>query len=137
MHIIADSSGLISLTSKDDSNYRIALRLERQFIKRKGSIVIPSEVFSETLNVIGRKLGHGIALQTAKEIMESNAFFISESNSEIRSRALEKFGKQSASVSFTDCLVMAFADSYEIKEIFGFDETFQKNGYTRFGVDKK
>jgi predicted nucleic acid-binding protein len=32
-------------------------------------------------------------------------------------------------VSFTDCVVMAVADTYGTKRIFGFDEAFTKNGY--------
>jgi predicted nucleic acid-binding protein len=32
-------------------------------------------------------------------------------------------------VSFTDCLVMAVADRFGTKVIFGFDEVFRKNGY--------
>ena len=30
---------------------------------------------------------------------------------------------------FTDCIVMANADSFKTKDIFGFDEVFRKNGY--------
>jgi hypothetical protein len=33
------------------------------------------------------------------------------------------------SVSFTDCMVMATADHYGTRLIFGFDEVFRKNGY--------
>ena len=34
-------------------------------------------------------------------------------------------------VSFTDCLVMATADDYETRDIFGFDKQFQDAGYNR------
>jgi predicted nucleic acid-binding protein len=33
------------------------------------------------------------------------------------------------SPSFVDCLVMVYADVCKTTEIFGFDETFAKNGY--------
>lgn len=59
------------------------------------------------------------------------------SNDNIRLRALQNFQNQPAYVSFTDCVVMAFADEYETKDIFGFDEAFRKNGYIRVGIDKK
>ena len=42
---------------------------------------------------------------------------------------LERFARQPASVSFTDCLVMSLADRVGTKLIFGFDEVFRKNGY--------
>ena len=63
-------------------------------------------------------------------------FIIAETTLEVRIEALEKFQKQPKSVSFTDCIVMAFADEYETREIFGFDDAFRKNGYIRFGIDK-
>ena len=43
--------------------------------------------------------------------------------------AFEKLKNQALSVSFTDCLVMVFADKYKTEEVFGFDEAFGKNGY--------
>ena len=43
--------------------------------------------------------------------------------------ALKRFAQHPASVSFTDCVVMALADRVRTKTIFGFDEVFRKNGY--------
>ena len=47
------------------------------------------------------------------------------------SGALEKFADLPHAVSLTDCLVMATADAYGTKEIFGFDKQFADAGYTR------
>jgi len=45
--------------------------------------------------------------------------------------ALDKFAASPNAVSFTDCLVMAAADVYWTKEIFGFDKQFSDAGYIR------
>jgi predicted nucleic acid-binding protein len=45
--------------------------------------------------------------------------------------ALEKFRSESPAVSFTDCIVMAVADYYGVKEIFGSDKQFEEAGYAR------
>jgi predicted nucleic acid-binding protein len=45
--------------------------------------------------------------------------------------ALEKFNEQPPAVSLTDCIVMAVADAYKTKEVFGFDKQFEDAGYHR------
>ena len=45
--------------------------------------------------------------------------------------ALNKFEGLSEAVSLTDCIVMAVADEYGTKDIFGFDKQFADAGYTR------
>ncbi|MEK7525358.1 MAG: PIN domain-containing protein [Patescibacteria group bacterium] len=133
--IIADSSALISLATVTDSNYSQAIAIARKIEEENLQVVIPGDVFSETLNVLGRKSSHQIALGTAETILNSNSFIIAETNAKIRDNALTIFKNQAQSVSFTDCLVMAFADHFHTKTIFGFDEIFRKNKYQRLGLD--
>ena len=133
--IIADSSALVSLATVTDSNYSQAIAIARKIKEENLQVVIPGDVFSETLNVLGRKSSHQIALGTAETILNSNSFIIAETNAKIRDNALTIFKNQAQSVSFTDCLVMAFADHFHTKTIFGFDEIFRKNKYQRLGLD--
>lgn len=133
--IIGDSSGLFSLFIQTDQNHNRAVIVSKHFVKETGSLIIPSEVFSELINIIGKKLSQGIAVKTGQFILQSRTFIIEATSAELLQNALEKFNKQPRAVSFTDCLVMAFADEFETKEIFGFDEAFTKNGYIRIGVD--
>ncbi len=134
--VIADTSGLISLVSKDDSNYKEAIAIGKSLSEVEGRIYIPTEIFAETMNVLGRKINHASAIRAARKIERSPFFLIVDTTHEIRRSALDQFEKISESVSFTDCLVMALADSYDTKEIFGFDDAFRKNGYIRIGIDK-
>ena len=50
--LIADSSGIISLASETDRNHAIAIADSEKFLKVKGSIIVPSDVFSETINIM-------------------------------------------------------------------------------------
>ncbi|QQG40785.1 MAG: PIN domain-containing protein [Candidatus Levyibacteriota bacterium] len=134
--VIADTSGLISLVSKDDSNYKEAISIGKSLSKVEGRIYIPTEIFAETMNVLGKKINHASAIRAARKIERSPFFLIVDTTHEIRRSALDQFEKISESISFTDCLVMACANFYETKEIFGFDEAFRKNGYKRIGIDK-
>jgi predicted nucleic acid-binding protein len=135
--MIADSSGLISAYVSKDQNHKIAVRIKQKLENSLGAIYIPSEVFAETINIVGKKLGHKTSIKLAEGILTTKVFLVVESNEGIRAFALNKFQNQPESVSFIDCLVMAFADFYETREIFGFDEAFRKNGYTRIGIDTK
>ena len=133
--IIADSSALVSLASISDQNHKLAVTLSNQLIQEDRQIIIPTEVFAETINVLGRNGSHQMAYGTANQILGSNPI-IPETTHNLRQEALEKFRDQPESVSYTDCLVMIFADEYETKEIFGFGNVFRKNDYIRFGIDK-
>ena len=78
--------------------------------------------------MLGKKLGHEIAVAAGKRVISNPDYLIVESEQEL-AEALERFARQPSSVSFTDCIVMALADRLETKLIFGFDEVFAKNGY--------
>lgn len=133
-NIIGDSSAFFSLVIKKDQNHSNATTTIRKIIDNKASVIVP-EVFTELVNILGKKVGHLVAIKTGKMILQKPELTIMETTDVIRRNAFEKFKKQPESVSFTDCLVMAFADSFETKEIFGFDEAFRKNGYVRLGID--
>ena len=135
--VIIDSSAFISLATTADSNYKKASVISNQILEEDKTIIMPGEVFTEIVNVTGKKINHQTAIGLAEKILSSKVMHIEETVSKIRQNALDKFKKQPESVSFTDCIVMAFADEFDTKEIFGFDEAFRKNGYMRIGLDKK
>ena len=128
-YIITDSSSLVSLLSEDDSNFQKAKKLVSKIKNTLGRILIPAEVYSETMNVLGKKIGHTLTVEKINNFLDSPIVIIIESNNEIRLAALAMFQKSPSSVSYTDCLVMAFADHFETKIILGFDEVFTKSGY--------
>lgn len=134
--IIIDSSAFISLGTVTDSNFHSATVISKRIEKESRTVVMPGEVFTEIVNVVGRKVGHDAAIKQGGKILSSETIIIAETTPTIRSSAFAKFIKQPETVSLTDCIVMAFADEFETKEIFGFDETFHKNGFTRLGIDK-
>lgn len=132
---IADSSALVSLASVTDRNHKLAATISQSLAQEKRSVIVPGEVVTETINVFGKKISRRSAVRLGEKLISSKELIIAETTAEIRRQALLKFRKQAGSVSFTDCLVMAFADSFSTKDIFGFDEVFCKNGYRRLGVD--
>ena len=141
--IIADSSALFSLLIETDKNHSQAIKISKNIRTRTDTIIIPEDVFSEIVNILGKKFDHSKAIMAANFLLDSKIFLIENTTEKIRQDALIKFQKQPNSVSFTDCVIMAFADYFDTKDIFGFDQTFSQNNYillpTRFNrsVPKK
>lgn len=127
--IVADSSGLVSLAVVNDRNHQVAVGEARRLLKVQANVIVPGEVFAETVNVLGNKSGHEAALWVARELSAGATFSIADSTEDLRMEALERFKGQPASVSFTDCIVMAVADFYSTNTVFGFDQVFARNGY--------
>lgn len=134
--VVVDSSAIVSLASLDDSNHNKALHISKLLNKDKKALVVSGEIFTESLNVIGKKMGRNKQLEVGKDLL-LGTMLIFDTTSEIRKAAFEILKRSSPSTSFTDCIVMALADSLETKDVFGFDEVFKKQGYIRIGLDSK
>jgi predicted nucleic acid-binding protein len=127
--LIADSSGLISLTSDADHNYPHALRAAQQLEETQATILVPYDVFAETVNMVGKKQGHAKAHEVGQFLSTTAPFLVIDSSPAAREQALSQLLTLSASVSYTDAVVMAVADEYGTQKIFGFDEAFANCGY--------
>ena len=130
--IIADSSGLVSLASSTDHNHRAAVMAATRLAKEHRPIIVPAEVFSETMNLLGKLSGHAVAWAAAQELLRAGSTFVYQHTDEtVVSAALVLFQAQPLGVSYTDCVVMATADALKTTDIFGFDQQFADAGYTR------
>jgi predicted nucleic acid-binding protein len=125
--IILDTSAIISLNALD-SNHQRAVEITEALSRLDVSLIIPTDVFTETLNVAGKKLGRSKQLEIAQKLGESGQFLI-VSTEDILKSALELLPQLAESVSFTDCIVMACAKHWDTPYIFGFDAIFAKQGY--------
>ena len=120
---------MFSLFIETDKNHVEALSVSKKLQGSTGTIIIPEDVFGELVNILGKKFGHEKAFVASEFILSTKIFLIEGTTEIIRTQALEKFKKQAQAVSYTDCVVMAFADYFQTKEIFGFDKAFTQNGY--------
>ncbi len=128
-NVIVDSSGLISLLIDTDQNHQRSIDALSNYGNAPAAIIIPADIFSESMNILGKKFSHEIAVEDGEKILGSTLFRIVEIDNNLRFQALVKLAKQPSSVSFADCVVMALADKFNTKDIFGFDVAFSKNGY--------
>src|SRR5687767_5706858 len=69
--IIADTSALVSLTVHTDQNHARAVAISRQLLADRRTLLVPADVFTETLNILGKKSGHAVALQAAAVLTDT------------------------------------------------------------------
>lgn len=129
---IVDSSALISLANVEDALHAQAVQLDEILTADGWLVLLPTEVFAETLNAIGKKMSRQDSVLVGRAIVERydarDIDFI-HAEPHLYDLALKLQGWGKGGPSFVDCLVMALADEYGTKHIFGFDATFKKNGY--------
>jgi uncharacterized protein len=129
--IIADTSALVSLATDTDHNHKPATEAAAKLRTVARPIILPLDVLVETLNVLGKRSGHETALKAADTLLRPGSQFVLIETRAYLTRALERFKDEAEAVSFTDCMVMAVADDYGTKDIFGFDKQFENAGYHR------
>jgi predicted nucleic acid-binding protein len=127
--IITDTSGIVSLVVDTDTNHTVAVDAAKQHTGEGRTLIVPEEIFAEALNLLGKKFSRALALDTGQLLLEEPLFLVGTTDSGTRALALALFRATPIGVSFTDCLVMATADTYKTPDIFGFDGIFSKKGY--------
>ncbi len=125
--IIIDTSALISLLIDRDSNHQLAIEMLIEQQNAKAAFIMPGDVYSELINTVGKKFGRDVAIQAADYISKTDFLIVDATDS--YDEALLKYRTNTSSPSFTGAIVMAIADKYSTKQIFGFDECFTKGEY--------
>ena len=131
--VIIDSSALIAEINLADSLHEKAQAINEFIAETNRHVILPYEVFAETINIYGKKVGRIEAARAGKALLArhgAGSLVITTSTPAILDAALGLLETAKGQApSFVDCLVMAYAEVYKTTEIFGFDETFAKNGY--------
>src|SRR4051812_39201968 len=78
--LIADTSALISLTSVADRNHAVAIAASEDLSKAQATILVPYDVFAETINMIGKKEGHTKAVNVAQLLSSIPPFVVIDSS---------------------------------------------------------
>ncbi len=128
--VLLDTSALISLLSETDSLHEEAVAFAQALRQAKQLVIVPTEVLAETLNVLRSRLGNEVTVAIGDELLTPPDFAVTPTPRPVLHLTLQKLLGQTGNASYIDCLVMASADHYKTDAIFGFDDTFRKNGYT-------
>jgi predicted nucleic acid-binding protein len=134
--LFIDTSALVALDSKRDTNYRAACQFRDEVERKRYRLHTSNFVLDETYTLLLLNVGYErtmvffrrVSLLKAKgllhvihvtEDIEDSAWFI-----------FEKFNKDKF-WSFTDCTSKAIMELLDINEVFSFDKNFEQMGFTR------
>ena len=81
--VIADTSGLMPLLVGTDANYPKALALSRTLEESRGAVIVSSHVFTELMNVLGKKQGHQKAVSVGQHLLSNPNYLMLESEKEL------------------------------------------------------
>jgi predicted nucleic acid-binding protein len=142
--VILDSSALIAQINLNDLWHEKADETASFIAQTDRQVILPSEVLAETLNRIGNNVGRQQAYLAGKTLLARDAtddILLAQSNPNLLAASLELLKTvqeaQNKRPYFVDCLVMAYANLYDTREIFGFDAVFVQNGYHLPGKAEK
>src|SRR5262249_56403133 len=108
----------VSLATGTDQNHEPATKAATKLRTASRPIILPADVYVETINVLGKKSGHETALKVASELMHPESQFLLIETHMYLIAAIEKFKNQPPGVSLTDCIVMAVAGEYPHPDIY-------------------
>ena len=128
--VVLDTSAIIALFDPHDAHHAAAIRYAQELHASARLLLLPADILTEAVNLAGKKLGHDLAAELAAHLAATDLYTRIEPRDVLRFTAIDHFKRPTASVSLTDCIVMAVADAHQTRDIFGFDTDFTKNGYT-------
>lgn len=136
--LFVDADHFVALSNKSDKNHKQALRFSSLAAQAQIPFIATSSYsIGEAITVISQRVGHQTAVRFA-QTLEGSDLTIIEVSREQRLAGLKIFEKQkSKNVSFTDSVNMTLMGELGIDAILSFDEDYKKNGFLRFGIDKK
>jgi len=125
MRILVDTNIFIALKDSKDPIHKKALLVKNK-IPKKASIVVTSQIISETITILAKKLGKKLAIDFANDLKEFEIIYITE---DVVYKALKLFYRiKSKNASFADCtsIVIAKDKKYKIGATFTFDKHFKQ-----------
>lgn len=124
MTIFADTSTLVSLYSKTDSNHAKAVQIIKSY--KNNPLIISKYIFAETVTILSQREGKKQSIKVGEVL--KNVYVWADINQEIENLAWEIFKKQtSKNVSFVDCTTIALYQDGAFDKLFSFDSDFKKN----------
>ncbi|MFH1148268.1 MAG: PIN domain-containing protein [Pseudomonadota bacterium] len=125
--IFIDTSAFYALLDAKDPAHGVA---KEYFMHCKYPMLTTEFIFAESLSLITKRLGKGIAVRFGEGLRTSKMIRISHSSEELLDKAWEEFVRFSdKGFDLIDCLSFVTMDSFDIKSAFSFDRHFVQRGF--------
>jgi len=121
---LIDANILCAYANADDIHHHRAVQLLQHFIYLKEPIYLSDYVFDEVMGVITRKVHKKAALVFGEFLLRSELFVL-QTTETVFLKAWDIFQEKN-SFSFTDCVLLALHQLFDIERIITFDKEFQR-----------
>jgi predicted nucleic acid-binding protein len=130
MRVFVDTSALIALASRRDTNHGQALAIWSHLEEHQSELLTTDWVFGETVTFLRRRAGFETARKVGDSIRASSILEIVAGTPELVDRAWEVFlASGLPDLSFVDSLSFVVMRSLRISQVFTFDEHFVQAGF--------
>ena len=127
--IFIDTGAFLARYLRNDQHHRSAVSVWEKLGSNRDNCITSNFVLDEMFTLLGRRAGHGFAVQRAKNIYASQALTICRPDREDEIKALQFFSKYADQhVSFTDCISFVLMKRGKINRVFSFDKHFELAG---------
>ncbi len=128
--IFIDTGAFLARYLRNDQHHRSAVSVWEKLGSNRDNCITSNFVLDEMFTLLGRRAGHGFAVQRAKNIYASQALTICRPDREDEIKALQFFSKYADQhVSFTDCISFVLMKRGKINRVFSFDKHFELAGF--------
>lgn len=132
--LFVDADAFVSLSNKEDRNYKKALKLSKLVKDWKTEVLTSSFAIGEAITVISQKVGLDKAVAFGINAYKGELIILDASRLQ-QLQALKRFSQQrSKNVRFTDFVNMVLMDELKVETIFSFDRHYKKEGYELLAV---
>ena len=130
--LFVDTSGWIANFVDRDQHHEKARRFVPLSLREYVRFITTDYVFDEAVTRVRFQGGHQEAVQLGEVILTSKTVTLLEIGSRLREKAWHLFRKYADQrLSFTDCTTLAVMNLYGLRDIFTFDQDFERLGYRR------
>ena len=115
---IADTSALYAFFSKNDVHHKEAVNE----VRNPETILVPSEIWSETISLIDYRQGFDMAVKAGKALLNLPHVELLSSRMDIVRSSWDKYQETNGDLSVPDCTVLIWCDDKDAAPL-----TFDKN----------
>src|SRR4051794_1324075 len=102
--VIVDSSALVALLIENDADHEKAVLVSRRLKQAASLVLVPAEVISETLNLLGKMQGRAFAVAAGEQLLNDPYIHPMTASTDRLREAVARWNSQASGVSYTDCV---------------------------------
>jgi predicted nucleic acid-binding protein len=128
--VFADTGGFYALADRRDPAHSRA----REYFDSCDAVLMTTDfVFAETMSLLTKRLGKGVAVRFGQALRTSRSVRIEEVPFQVREKAWQLFaGQGDKDYDLIDCISFAMMERFRAQEVFGFDRHFTQYGFDLF-----